>query len=74
LLTKTKIFKKKPSTSAKKPKDCAHQEFNRFCHARVVSHSACGTERGILLKSLADRILAEDSITTLMNSVIDEEA
>ena len=61
LLAKNQVFKKECATSAEKPKDRIYQEHERVCHARVLSHFACGRQRRMLLKSQAGRILANDT-------------
>jgi hypothetical protein len=63
LLAKSQVFKKECATSAEKAKDRTYQEHERVCHARVLSHFACGRQLCILLKSQADRILANDTST-----------
>ena len=61
LLAKSQIFKKDLVTSAEDSKDRTYQESDGVYHARVLSHFHCGRQRSILLKSQADRILANDN-------------
>ena len=54
LLAKSQIFMKKDSTSAEHSKRCTHQNSDGIYHAKVVSHFACGWQRSVLLKFLAN--------------------
>ena len=60
LLAKSQVFKKESATIAEESQDRAYKEPNEIYHARLLSHSACGQQLCILLKSQADRILAND--------------
>lgn len=61
LLTKSEIFEKQPARTAEESEDRTRQEYKRVYHARLLSQFACGTQRHIVLKLQADRILANDS-------------
>jgi hypothetical protein len=61
LLTKNQILKKQSVTGAKHSNDHACQKSEGGYQTDLVLHSACGSQCCILLKSLADRILAKDS-------------
>jgi hypothetical protein len=61
LLAKSQVLEKEYTTSAEESNDRAYQESNGGYHARVLSHFACGRQLCILLKSQADRILANDT-------------
>jgi hypothetical protein len=65
LLAKSQVLNKKPATSAKETKKGAYQKADDIYHVMVLSHSACGPQRSILLKSQADIILANDSYEIL---------
>jgi len=58
LLAKGEVFQKQPTTIAEEAPDRSRQEPNGVYHVPVLSHSACGWQRRMLLKSQADRILA----------------
>ena len=60
LLAKSQIFEKEPATTAENTKDRTDQESKNMYHAIVVSHFACGRQHRMLLKSQADRLLAND--------------
>jgi hypothetical protein len=60
LLAKSWIFKQKASTRAEEAKNRAEQHSEGVCHARLLSQFACGTQRCILLKLLANTILSND--------------
>ncbi len=61
LLAKSKVFKKQHASGEKHAKDRAKQESEGVCHATLLRHFACEMQCCILLKSKADRILANDS-------------
>ena len=58
LLAKGEVFQKQPTMSVEEAPDRSRQEPNGVYHVPVLSHSACGWQRRMLLKSQADRILA----------------
>ena len=60
LLAKSQIFKKDLVTCVEDSKDRTYKEPNGVDHATVSSHLAGGRQPCILLKSQADRILAND--------------
>jgi hypothetical protein len=60
LLAKGEVFQKQPTMSVEEAPDHSRQEPNDVHHVQVLSHSACGWQRRMLLKSQADRILAND--------------
>ena len=60
LLTKSEVFNQEAATCVEEAKNGAEQESKGLCHAGLLSRFACGTQRYILLKSQADRILAND--------------
>jgi hypothetical protein len=70
LLAKSQVFKKESTTSAEESRDRTYQESDGVYHARVLSHFACGRQRCILLKSQADRILANDSLKKAVEEFI----
>jgi len=61
LLAKGQVFKEESATIAEESQDRTYKELNDIYHASLLSHSACGQQLCILLKSQADRILANDS-------------
>jgi len=61
LLAKGEVFQKQPTMSVEEAPDRSRQEPNDVYHVPVLSHSACGWQRRMLLKSQADRILARHS-------------
>lgn len=63
LLAKNEVFKKEPTTRAEEAKNRTYQESDGLYHEVVLSHFACERQRCILLKSQADRILANDRVT-----------
>ena len=60
LLTESEVFNQEAATCVEEAKNGAEQESKGLCHAGLLSRFACGTQRYILLKSQADRILAND--------------
>ena len=50
------------ATTLEESEDRTHQEYNRVYHVRVLSRFACEWQCRILLKSQADRILANDRV------------
>ena len=58
LLTKGQIFKDESLTSPKASQNRTGKEPNDIYHATLLSHSACGQQLCILLKSQSDRLLA----------------
>jgi hypothetical protein len=60
LLTESEVFNQEAATCVEEAKNGAEQESKGLCHAGLLSQFACGTQRYILLKSQADRILAND--------------
>jgi len=70
LLAKSQVFKKESATIAEESQDRAYKEPNEIYHARLLSHSACGQQLCILLKSQADRILANDKCPCLLNTAL----
>src|SRR5258705_10624622 len=65
LLAKSKVFKKQHASGEKHAKDRAKQESEGVCHATLLRHFACEMQCCILLKSKADRILANDRVVCL---------
>jgi hypothetical protein len=61
LLAKSKVFKKQHASGEKHAKDRAKQESEDVCHATLLRHFACEMQCCFLLKSKADRILANDT-------------
>jgi hypothetical protein len=61
LLAKGEVFQKQPTMSVEEAPDRSRQEPNGVYPVPVLSHSACGWQRRMLLKSQADRILAKDN-------------
>jgi hypothetical protein len=51
-----------PATTVEESEDRTRQEHKRIYHVWVLSRRACERQCRILLKSLADRILARDSL------------
>jgi hypothetical protein len=66
LLTKGQIFKDESLTSPKESQNRTDKEPNDFYHASLLSHSACGQQLCILLKSQSDRILANHNQSLLI--------
>src|SRR5437588_11244780 len=60
LLTKSQVFQKESATIAEESQDHTYKELHDVYHASLLSHSACGQQLCILLKSQTDRILAND--------------
>ena len=54
-------FKKEPTTRAEEAKNRTYQESDGLYHEKVLAHFACGRQRCILLKSQADRVLANNT-------------
>ena len=69
LLAKGEVFQKQPTMSVEEAADRSRQEPNGVYHVAVLSHSACGWQHRMLLKSQADRILARHraSLFTVCN-------
>jgi hypothetical protein len=61
LLAKSEVFEKEPATTVEESDDRTDQEYKRVYHVRVLSRFACEWQCRILLKSQADRVLANDS-------------
>jgi hypothetical protein len=51
LLAKSEVFEKKFAATAEESENRARQEYELFCHARVLSRFACEWQSRILLKS-----------------------
>jgi hypothetical protein len=66
LLTESEVFNQEAATCVEEAKNGAEQESKGLCHAGLLSRFACGTQRYILLKSQADRILANDSLDRIV--------
>src|ERR1700674_1806559 len=60
LLTKSEVFEKQRAMTVEESEDHTRQEYNRVYHVRVLSRFACEWQCRILLKSQADRVLAND--------------
>jgi hypothetical protein len=60
LLAKSEVFEKQSATTVEESEDRIDQEYNRVYHVRVLSRFACEWQCHTLLKSQADRILAND--------------
>jgi hypothetical protein len=60
LLAKNQVLKEETAMSAEESKNRANQKSNSGYQATVLSHFACGRQPRILLKSQADRVLAND--------------
>ena len=58
LRPKGEVFQKQPTMCVEEAPDRSRQKPNGVYHVPVLSHSACGWQRRMLLKSQADRILA----------------
>jgi len=58
---RAKFSRNRPTTSAEETNKRICQESDGLYYARVLSHFACGWERCILVKSKADRIVANDT-------------
>src|SRR5437588_11948209 len=69
LLTKSQVFQKESATIAEESQDHTYKELHDVYHASLLSHSACGQQLCILLKSQTDRILANDSFGVVKVSV-----
>lgn len=63
LLPKSQVFKKESATITEESQNRTYKEPHDVYHTSLLSHSACGQQPCILLKSRADRILAMDSGT-----------
>ena len=61
LLTKSEVFEKQRAMTVEESEDHTRQEYNRVYHVGVLSRFACEWQCRILLKSQADRVLANDS-------------
>jgi hypothetical protein len=62
LLAKGEVFEKQPTMSVEEAPDRSRQEPSGVYHVPVLSHSACGWQHLMLLKSQADRILGEAQV------------
>jgi hypothetical protein len=60
LLTKSEVFEKQRAMTVEESEDHTRQEYNRVSHVGVLSRFACEWQCRILLKSQADRVLAND--------------
>ena len=61
LLAESQVLKEEAATGSEESKNRAYQESDSVYHAMVLPHFACERQRCILLKSQADRILANDN-------------
>jgi hypothetical protein len=61
LLAKSEVFQQQRATSPEEARNCTYEEQNGVDHPSVLSHFACGRQPSILLKSRADRVLANDT-------------
>ena len=59
-LAKGQVFEKQSATTMEESEDRTDQEYKRVYHVRVLSRFVCEWQCRILLKSQADRILAND--------------
>jgi len=60
LLTKGQVLQKESATIAEESQNHTYKEPHDVYHAGLLSHSDCGQQLYILLKSYADIILARD--------------